>query len=277
MASLIFAFTKHNPKYTHFNHPEEDSFDYLIEKDKIIVAVADGITRDPIGIKDFPENPDKETIKKLMESYPKPSPAKKAADTFCKTFLKSKNSEKILEIFKEGNNQIKKINQNLNVDYLENDFAACVASGGIIKNNKLYYGFITDCGVCVYNSKFELIFRTPDEGPSKEIDKEAKRLGKNWNQAEWRAKVRSYYRNNPSNPLCYGALTGESSALKFIKTGETNVEKGNIIIFYSDGMAPLLYSEEIHKISNSKDFKKYLENNLEKMQGSEGTIVALQI
>jgi len=67
----ITAFTKHNPKYAYLNHPEEDSFKYSInEGGRVIVAVADGITRDRIG-----------------ESYPNPNPAKEAADLFCNSFL----------------------------------------------------------------------------------------------------------------------------------------------------------------------------------------------
>ncbi|MDO8460431.1 MAG: hypothetical protein Q7S74_04940 [Nanoarchaeota archaeon] len=277
MEHSFIAFTKHNPKYSYLNHPEEDSFRYLFGKDKMVVVVADGVARDPIGVSEFPDNSDKEAMSKLMESYPRPSPAKKASDTFCNTFIKYDKKLVILDIFKECNNQIKKLNKGLVVDYLENDFAACVASGGIVESNILYYGFIGDCGVCVYDEKFQILFRTSDEVQGRKIHEEGRKLGKNRRQAEWRARVRSHYRNNKSNSLSYGALTGESSALHFIKTGKINVKKGNTVIFYSDGMAPLIYSEIVPKMKNLGDLENYIAKNLEEMEGTEGTIVAIKI
>jgi len=40
------AFTKHNPKYARLNRPQEDSFKFKKLKNSMVVAVADGITRD---------------------------------------------------------------------------------------------------------------------------------------------------------------------------------------------------------------------------------------
>ena len=276
MVSRIIAFTKHNPRYLKFNRPEEDSFRYSVKKKRITLVVADGITRDPLGFREFPEKFDESAIKKFAASYPNPSPAKIAADLFCETFVRS-GHEQVLKIFEECNNKIKRLNHGLKVDYLENDFAACVASGGVIENGILYWGFIADCGICVFNEKFELVFRTPDEGPRKEIDEDAKKSGKNWNQSEWRARVRSYYRNNTKNPFSYGAFTGEDSALKFVKCGKREIKEKDIVIFYSDGMGPLLFSGEINKLKNVAELENYVDKNLEKIQGAEGTIVAFEI
>jgi len=252
----IIAFTKHNPNYKEFNRPKEDSFKYYSGKNRIIVAIADGITRDLINGK-----------------YPNPSPAKKAADIFCKSFLEKQD-------FEYCNKNIAELNKSLKVDYLENDFAACVAVGGIIENNKLKYGFITDCGVSIFDEKGKLRFGTENEGPNSKgsIGEDVrKKYNSSFQEDKGRRIIRSKYRNNLSEPLAYGALTGEKVAMNYVRTGEQKVMKGDYIIFYSDGFYPILFS---NKFNISKEFNKlenYFDRISDKIDGGEGTLVALKL
>jgi hypothetical protein len=280
----IAAFTKFNREHRvlRLNPPQEDSFRYSIAKDKIIIAVADGISRDPIGM---PEFPDYKTFTGKVK-YPIPSPAKKAADLFCESFIeKSRKAEPSTNSVKESaiyaNKKINLLNKNLKVDYLENDFAACVASFGIISNGTLYHGFITDCGVCVFDEKGRLKFRTKNEGPNLEIEKETaknpEKYGASWRDPRRRARTRSWYRNNLKEPLSYGAFTGEKQAINFVRTNETKLNQNDFVIFYSDGFVPIIFSENFNVAKLFSRIENYFEENSNKIDGSEGTLVALQM
>ena len=97
-------------------------------------------------------------------------------------------------------------------------------------------------------------------------------------------RPRRDYRNNLNNIkdnkcISYGAITGEDSAIKFIKTGQVELSEGDVIAVYSDGFTNFLHDEYfILKILNFKkeDFENYIENksktNYEKY-GKEKTII----
>jgi hypothetical protein len=280
----IIAFTKHNPKHraTVLNWPEEDSFRYSIEKDKTLVALADGISRDPVGM---PELPDYKKFTGKI-NYPIPSPAKKAAEIFCESFVKkSKKTKPSIKSVKESaiyaNKKIKQLNKNVKVDYLENDFAACVASFGIISGSTLYHGFATDCGVCVFDKEGKLKFKTKNEGPNPQIEKEVAKspeeYGASWREPQRRARTRRWYRNNPKEPLSYGAFTGEKEAINFVRTGEIKLSQGDFVIFFSDGFTPLILSENFNVAKLFPNLEDHFEKNSNKIDGSEGTLVALQL
>lgn len=264
----IIAFTKKNPNYRIRGHPEEDSFKYHKNKNKIIIAVADGETRDLVDGK-----------------YLKLSPAKKAADLFCKSFVTyleklKPNKAFIRKAFRYSNDLIRKLNKknNPNPNYLENDFWACVAVGGVIENSQLCYGFIADCGVAIFDKNGKLRFRTPDEGANKDdsIDKDvARRYKTSFGEDKGRRIIRSEYRNNPSNPISCGSLTGEKSAMSYVRTGSIKINDGDYIVFYSDGFARILYSNDFDISRKFNGSEKYVSQHLDKIDGGEGTLVAL--
>jgi len=251
----IIAFTKQKPE---LNHPLEDSYKYSKKNSEIVVAVADGITRDLVNNK-----------------YPNPSPAKNAADICCKIFIKTKSLEMC-------NKEIGKLNKkyNHNQDYLQNDFWACVGVGGVIKDYKLSYEFITDCGVAVFNKKGELKFRTSNECPNSKgsIDEDIKKRGHtSFKTPEGRKLIRSFYRNNPKNPLSYGALTGEKNAEHYIRKGESKLNRGDYVLFYSDGFLSIIYSEDFNISKQFNNLESYFDRNVGKIDGGEGTLVAVKL
>ena len=254
----IIAFTKQSPNQKYSTRPSEDSFRYSEIKDRIIVAVADGITRDMInGV------------------YPNPSPAKISADLFCQSFLEKPS-------FSYCNQKIKELNkrQNFQVDYLGNDFWACVGVGGVITNRVLQYEFIADCGVIVYDKNGTLRFQTANEGPNSKgsIDNDIRtKYNTGFNEDKGRVLIRSKYRNNIKEPLAYGALTGERSALKYVKKGKVKLQEGDYVIFYSDGFYSLTSSKKFNISQIFNTLENYSEENLNKIDGNEGTLVALRI
>lgn len=279
----IIAFTKNNPKYKIFNHPQEDSFKFAQSKNETIVAVADGITRDPIGITNFPEKQTNEEIKELSKRYPRPSPAKKAADLFCNSIIKKlKSPSQIEQAVAYANNQISQLNKKniAHPDYLENDFWACVAACGIIHQNFLHYSYICDCGICVFNSQGKLKLITKDDGPTKHdagIWSSPDLKGKKWSQAQARKIQRSRFRNNPQQKHSYGAFTGEETALHFVRYGRIKLNPSDLVLFFTDGMKPFLTPLKFGSKISLEVIKNYIEANLEKIGGSEGTLVGIHI
>jgi serine/threonine protein phosphatase PrpC len=275
---IIFKNTFENIKTINNNFPIEDQY-YASNNEAI---VADGITRDPLGIKDLSTI----SFTDMLKIYPRPSGAEIAAKEICKTFSKSKGN--ILERFIKCNEAIKKLNDKyiLKCDYLENDYYGAVASCAIIDNQYLSYAFICDCGVIIYDKYGKIRFQTEDE-KAKYSDRYINKIGIPWNLPEARKLIRSEYRNNPqkiieNNCVSYGALTGEGNALKFIRTGQIKLEDNDIILIYSDGFSNYLHLKEFIEIImdfNADRFNKYIEEkSLTDYQkyGKEKTIIIMK-
>lgn len=250
---MIYKISLPNIKYGHLMPPEDS---LLIEEN--IFCVADGITRDPISPKNFSSL----SIENALKRYPNPSGARLAADIFCESFTKYiKNKtislKTVQTAFTTGNRKIKTLNKNniKKVDYLVNDFFGCCASGGAIYKNKLYWGAICDCGIIIYDRNGKIKFQTPN-GMEKFEKYEKKFLQKpnfNFTRAKYRKMIRSEYRNNIKNPFSYGALTGERTAEGFMNFDKIDLNKGDLIVFYSDGFE--------HTVKHKKFFKTIYQKN----------------
>jgi len=242
---MIYKTTSPNLLYGHLMPPE----DSLLTEGKIF-CVADGITRDPISKKDFTNL----SIEKAWGLYPNPSGARFAADTFCETFVKFLNKKtpsikNVQNAFILGNRAIANLNKiNIKkIDYLANDFFGCVASGGVITNNKLYWGGICDCGIIIYDKNGKITFHTPNwMKPFTDYEKiNLQKSDYNFARPKYRKMIRSEYRNNAKkiiNNKCvsYGALTGEKDATKFMNFGEVKLNKGDLVVFYTDGFEDIV-------------------------------------
>lgn len=275
----VKAFTKPNPKYKILNLPEEDCFRF--DKKLGIFAVADGITRDPEGIIEIPGLLEVSEIESVIENYPRPSPAGIAAGVFCDCFLDFLKKEKnIKKGFKFCNKEIKKLNDenNPHPDYLVNDFWACVGAGGFVFDGKLYWGFVGDCGVAVFDKKGKLKFKTKDEVVSKKRGKEIEnKYNTEFKFAKGRKITRSLYRNNPANPLAYGALTGEKNAEGYFKFGCLDLVEGDFVVFYSDGFVSLLFSKDFNIAREFENLEDYFEEGSWGIDGGEGTLICAKI
>ncbi len=260
--------------------PQEDSWGaYSYPK---IFAAADGITRDPRGMPVISHRNHLKMIEFFLK-YPRPSPAKYAADAFCRVFQEvvldfyDKNNNAVLEGFREANKEIKKLNEehNPHPDYLENDFWACVAVGAVREKGVLSYGFIADCGIAVFDGS-GLTFRTPNEGPNSKgsIDDDVlRKYQTTFAFPEGRKIIRSLYRNNPQEPLAYGALTGEEAALQYVRTGQVEVEPlRDTAVVYTDGLEEVVFSQEFSKTLKCRDHL-LLEPYCKKKVKTEGTLV----
>lgn len=272
---LIYKNTFDNIKTIGLNFPIEDQ--YYADNNEAIVA--DGITRDPASISDF----SKFTNEEMLKHYPNPSGAKLAAKKVCESFSKSNGTLK--ERLVIANEDVKELNKEYikNCDYLENDYYGAVASCVSIKNDILYYAYICDCGVIVYDKNGNIKFKTEDD---KELysDPFINKIGIPWYLPEARKIVRSEYRNNLNNIVdgkcvSYGALTGEESAIHFIREGNIHLVDGDIIIVYSDGISSYLNDNEfISQLLNfdKEKFEEFIEKKSKEdyeKYGKEKTLV----
>lgn len=277
---LLYKNTFENILTSNINFPIEDQY-YANENTAI---VADGITRDPIGIKDF----SKCSKKDLIINYPNPSGAEMCAKEICKTFKEENGTlkEKLIKCNEAVNLLNKKYIKEC--DYLENDYYGAVASCIEIKEHILKFAYICDSGVIVYDKLGNIKFQTEDD---KKIysDPYKREAGlPPWYLSECRKIVRSKWRNNPDNIIdgkcvSFGAITGEKEAISFIKSGEIEIEKEDTVLLYSDGFSEFLHEQEfINKILdfNKEDFENYIVSkstqDYEKY-GKEKTIIIYKI
>ncbi len=285
---IIYKNTFENIKTLNCDFPIEDSY----YADDCFAIVADGITRDPIGISDLYSVP----FEELKRLYPRPSGGELAArelTNFATKYIKDldikSNSEQAMRnLLIEGNQSIKGLNDRFipMCDYLQNDYYGTVAACATIIDNQLYYAYICDCGVIVYDKDGNVKFQTEDD-KALYSDPYINKIGIAWNLPESRIIVRRDYRNNVNNIqdnqcVSYGALTGEDDAVSFIRSGCIKVDSTDTIVVYSDGFTSLLrrpdfidlvihfdcdvFEQYVGKVSNT-DYERY---------GKEKTLVIMK-
>lgn len=262
MFNLVFAKTydfaimmKNN-----LNHVIEDSFCV----DNNIFCVADGITRELSSGRAFFYPTTIEEAKYIIANYPNPSGATLASQLCANNFVKyaselpqdSITENDILEIVKKINKDIKDLNKSKNkkIDYGFNDYFACVAVGGIIKENTLYCFAICDCKIYLLDENYNIVFNSASSSlsliPYKDSFSFYKLFNLNWNWSniKYRKRYRRVIRNNTKrlhqNKYTYGALTGEKSAIPFIKTYKIPLDNVKYILAFSDGCDDCLNSKE---------------------------------
>lgn len=272
---ILYKNTFENVKTTDCNFPVEDQFD----ANDCEIIVADGITRDPIGVSDLNAY--------SFEQVPRPSGGELAARTVVETFRNTTGNVK--EKLIQCNQAVKKLNEMYikKCDYLQNDYYGAVASCIQINENILDYAYICDCGVIVYDALGAIKFQTVDD-KEKYSDPYINQIGIPWNLPEARVTVRRDYRNNLDNIkdgkcISYGALTGEESAISFIKFGQIELSDGDFIAVYSDGFTPFLKDEQFIELFCNFDqikFETFINSkSLENPDkyGKEKTIVLMKI
>jgi hypothetical protein len=263
----INGFTIQSIRHQGKNRPIEDA--YLVDDKNSVFAVADGVTRD---------------VDPKTREYPRPSPAKIAADIFCSEFVYSlnhdpenKSKKDIRKAFEFANKSIDGWNKSCmpNPNYLDRDFAGCVAAGAIIRGNVLNFSYICDCGVAIVNSNGQITTRTKDEGPAvldRVIWATDIMQGEKWENASARKKIRSLFRNKPLCPYGFGVLTGESNAINYVRTLKVNLARGDTIFLYTDGLEPILTQKRFPEIVASRNFDR-LKDLAKEIVQSEGTLV----
>lgn len=200
--------TKKNSKI--FSKANEDRT--FVDLERGIFIILDGVTRDQInGV------------------YPDPSPAVDVSELFIKksyqfiveNLTQNKEWQLIIkEAFAEGNSAIKQYNYLYEGDFLPGTVGIIV----VVRDNKLFYGYIGDCIGVLLNEheKFEFT-----ECQTKLVHEHVKEFSAD--------QIRNQICNNILHPYSYGVLDGRDGALDFVITGELDLGKYKEIILLTDG------------------------------------------
>lgn len=224
---------------------------FLISKKFPIYAVADGVTLQ------IPEG----------QKYPRSSGAKKVADIFCKNsvqFLeknwhKSNQKKNLENAFQYSNNLIKNFNQKTKLPHKPFSTTAAIF---LIKNSFLFGARLCDAGIAILHSNGEIKFKTPEF----------------WTELKRKGQTK------------YGVLNGSEQVLKFIDFYKIKLNKGDIVIIYTDGFENYFALNDFLKIFgkwNNADniFKKlkFLSKKMpsmsllnSKLYGHERTLIAIK-
>jgi len=255
--------------------PNEDF--YLISKKYPIFVVADGVTQSHFE----------------YNGYAFPAGAKAAAEIFCYSALefleknlKTTKDRKALikRAFNFANERVRELNKNEGIlerlDYYIYDYFDCVGIAGFIFENKLFYGYVGDCGLVIFNKNNKLRFQTKDQVIKAEKYLEKISKERNFNKKEKEIFWRKELRNHPSGSW-YGTFSGQEGVKKYYVIDSQPIQKGDLIVFYSDGFREYLKFPEFIKILRRQDkkslddfIKQKAKENYEKF-GTDRTLVAV--
>ncbi len=236
--------------------PNEDAL--LISKKIPVLAVADGVTQSHYK----------------NGRYALPYGARLAARIFCKTTvshlekhvnIKNASEKQIKSAIKEAFNTANKKIRELNIkhglvdkrmDYLQHDWFDTVGIAAVVVKNTLHYGFVGDCGLIIFNKNNKKIFQTKDM-----VRPAVKRYENMYPDfaafpAEKRTLIiRRDFRNNPDKKG-YGSFTGEGNVQYYYAFGTKRLNKGDMVVLYSDGFFNLLKDAEFITILRGCDKNK---------------------
>lgn len=278
MFKLKYSERYQNQMYTKYEikFPEEDY--YYLENN--IFCVADGVTRDLIGGEVVPYPKTEKEALYIAKHYPNPSGAFESSKIVANNFVKyvkqldgNINEENIKQAIKQANKDIWEINKDRKIDYVGEDLYCSEAVGGVITDKYLYCFGIGDCYIKVFDENKNEIFTTENDHLwMEEFENEYLKSGEyNWFDPRYRLLIRGALRNNyivthNGKKVGYGALTGEDTAMDFVKIYKIPLDNAKYICAYSDGC--MSYFE------NKEEVEKTLANpNRIESDGSERTLV----
>lgn len=264
-------------------HPQEDFF--VISKKYPIFVVADGVS-----------------LKSDSNDYPKASGAGEAAKILCDTLMaeakkryENFSTKDLAEIFEIGNTAVKKYNNKCGrtgpesghptINYFDFDLFSATTAFLLLREGKAFWFSLCDSGVAVFDKNGKQLLFPPDGW---EICR--KNLPENWNKLNKKDRIiirHKNYRNAVNiagEPIGYGVANGEENAKLYLKTGEFDLNGGDVALVYTDGFENYFELPEFVKLFSTwpKDLKKQLEDLIDKKSaedhskyGREKTLIAI--
>jgi serine/threonine protein phosphatase PrpC len=258
--------------------PNEDF--YLISKKFPIFIVADGVTRGHFS----------------DGRYACRYGAKKAAEIFCRTVLwelenkfweKGDVLQKIKYSFDLANEKIKHLNTEEGIDkklnYVEYDWLDTVGVVGLIQDKKLYYGYVGDCGLAIFDKKNNKKFQTEDMVADRVAGfANSHPSWYSYSKGKRRYLIKSQLRNS-DNGQGYGTFSGQEGVKNYYVFGSKELSSQDMVVFYSDGFleyldgpkfVDILRQENKRKLNNMM-FWKILKNIFK--YGHDRTLISIKI
>ncbi len=233
---------------------------WAIDEQNMIFAVADSPLRH---------------LLRDTRNYPFDDFGYETASTFCDEFLlsfrnilqKGSFTEKSLRIaLLEANVAIDQLNKKRGRTYGDKsnyDIAETVGIGAVVSEGVLYYGGLEDCYVNILrgpNLENVAVFEYQIMKASKYLDVLTEQgkveeyipediRGKLRKESLWEPCWCTHLRNNleardeKGNLVGWGCFTGEAVVGDFIQTHAVELEKGDRILLFSDGMIPVLEND----------------------------------
>lgn len=188
-----------------------------------------------------------------------------AARTVKTVFEEIQEIPSLFRLMAMANESIAQLNKDLSVESNPQDWVAATAVCTYIKKDILFYSFIGNCGVAIFDNEGNLKFRTINDVSNIIIDKKSKDSGC--------TKFVKKLFSKPSeekkfSELCHGLLTGKSAVEAFMNTGIIRLKKGDIIILYNNGFNKLIdlpdFGAQLLNIANFENWVHSHHDNSEK-------------
>lgn len=261
--------------------PNEDAF--LVSRKFPIFAVADGVTQSHFA----------------NGKYAYPNGARDSARIFCKSVVNYLEKNVAFAIAKEkdifaamslafdsANKKIRNLNIKNKIDkklnYVEYDWFDTVGVAGLVLKNKVYYAYVGDCGLAIFNAKGKNIFQTRDM--VRPAVKRYEKKYEKWRRLEKRDRtiiIHRDFRNSPDKKG-YGSFTGEESVRKYYIFGAKPLRDTDMAVLYSDGYARLLKNKDFVGMlaKQNKKLLNVFDSNISQKNpeayGSDRTFVAIK-
>jgi serine/threonine protein phosphatase PrpC len=258
--------------------PKEDA--WAIDEKRGVFAVADGVHLRK-GIEYEGSGEEYKTAK-----YPTPSPAGKLAQEFCDNFLTLARSKNIKQAFASANKSVFRLNKTRDkygtLSNAETYYAATGAFGRITKN-VLEWGNICDASVSVIDEKGNFKLRQTDHRHYNEFDP----ILEKYSSLDQSYMLRTIFRNALSprgKKLGYGVITGEPTAEVYVHYGKQKLQRGDVIVFATDGFEEFLKDISFRKAILTMN-RDVIEDAVDKIQKkhrrtpefvSERTLIAIK-
>lgn len=200
--------TKRNTKVQ--GKPNEDFA--LTDSENGIYIIVDGVSRD-----------------KINGVYPNPSPSEQVSKAFAECAYhylcqRPLDTEELLpvitEAFREGNEKVHECNKEYEGGFLP----GTVGIIAVIREEKLFYGYIGDCVGLLIAKNEKKQFTTCQ---TKQVHDHIKEFTA--------SQVRGEICNNKNHPYAYGVLDGREGAMDFVLTGCLDLTRCDGIVLATDG------------------------------------------
>jgi serine/threonine protein phosphatase PrpC len=207
------------------------------------LAIADGITR---------------TKTKNSRQYPKEFRGPQTAEIFTQMshfIFKDYNYKKngMHDLLNTVNKEIRDFNISQGFSYNDEnnyDMGECIGGCIVVQENILHYGILEDCYINVLRgSDLEDIVKM--EHQIMKAFRAGTELDQNNPQKDFEEIWCNDLRNNPDienkegEKIGWGCFNGEVEAEAFWQTGTVQLQKGDIVWMFTDGILPILEKQEI--------------------------------